>query len=467
MAFDAEIKTRVSYDTKDSEKNVNKLSGSLKNLASAAAIAFATKKIVDFSKAAIEAANIQIEAETKLETVLKSRLKATDDQIQAMKDLASETQKVGVIGDEVIISGQQQLATFLRSTDALAILTPAMADLAAQQNGVNASSQDLVGIANLMGKVMDGQASALTRVGITLTEVQKETIKTGDEMERAAVLAQIIEDNVGNMNEALAATDAGQIQQMKNEMGDLQEEIGKQLLPVALSLAKAFAAIVKPLVEFLVNNKLIVPLLGVLTVVLAALAVNLGIATLSMWGFNAAMLANPIGLVIAAIGLLVAAGIFLIKNWDQVSDFFSNLWNEIQDIFKAGINGIINILNLLPKLWELEINLVLDGLNFLIEQLNKIPGVDIESVGHVSLPRIPKLAKGGLAFGETQAIVGDNPNASVDPEVIAPLSKLQDIMGGNNGNQTVQLVVDGRILGEAVLNRTNAIMAGGFGVKIN
>lgn len=40
----------------------------------------------------------------------------------------------------------------------------------------------------------------------------------------------------------------------------------------------------------------------------------------------------------------------------------------------------------------------------------------------------PKLAKGGLAFGETLATVGDNFNAAVDPEVIAPLSTLNDIL---------------------------------------
>ena len=47
----------------------------------------------------------------------------------------------------------------------------------------------------------------------------------------------------------------------------------------------------------------------------------------------------------------------------------------------------------------------------------------------------PKLAKGGLAFGPTYAMVGDNPNAGVDPEVIAPLSKLKDMMvGGGTAN---------------------------------
>jgi hypothetical protein len=40
----------------------------------------------------------------------------------------------------------------------------------------------------------------------------------------------------------------------------------------------------------------------------------------------------------------------------------------------------------------------------------------------------PKLANGGLAYSPTMAMVGDNRNASIDPEVIAPLSKLQGMM---------------------------------------
>jgi hypothetical protein len=57
----------------------------------------------------------------------------------------------------------------------------------------------------------------------------------------------------------------------------------------------------------------------------------------------------------------------------------------------------------------------------------------------------PALAKGGLAFGPTMAMVGDNRNAGVDPEVIAPLSKLQSMMGG----QAVQ--VTGKISGRDIL----------------
>jgi hypothetical protein len=42
----------------------------------------------------------------------------------------------------------------------------------------------------------------------------------------------------------------------------------------------------------------------------------------------------------------------------------------------------------------------------------------------------PALAQGGLAYGPTMATVGDNRNARVDPEVIAPLSKLKGMLEG-------------------------------------
>lgn len=51
----------------------------------------------------------------------------------------------------------------------------------------------------------------------------------------------------------------------------------------------------------------------------------------------------------------------------------------------------------------------------------------------------PRLARGGLAFGPTYAMVGDNPNAGVDPEVIAPLSKLKSMMAGGMANVNITL----------------------------
>ena len=48
--------------------------------------------------------------------------------------------------------------------------------------------------------------------------------------------------------------------------------------------------------------------------------------------------------------------------------------------------------------------------------------------------KAPALAEGGLAFGPTMAMVGDNRNAGIDPEVIAPLSKLKAMLGDTGGS---------------------------------
>ena len=65
----------------------------------------------------------------------------------------------------------------------------------------------------------------------------------------------------------------------------------------------------------------------------------------------------------------------------------------------------------------------------------------------------PKLAQGGLATGPTMALVGDNRNARVDPEVIAPLSKLKSMMGDMGIGGTLETRISGNDL-IILLNRS-------------
>tara|TARA_R110000764_G_scaffold38443_2_gene85158 strand:+ start:3189 stop:5567 length:2379 start_codon:yes stop_codon:yes gene_type:complete len=73
-----------------------------------------------------------------------------------------------------------------------------------------------------------------------------------------------------------------------------------------------------------------------------------------------------------------------------------------------------------------------------------VAGLGAVQLGQVLSAPLPALAEGGLAFGETAALVGDNPNARVDPEVIAPLSKLKGMLGSQ------EVVVTGTIQGETI-----------------
>lgn len=169
---------------------------------------------------------VQQEAETKLSTVMRNTMQATDEQVQSIKDLCSEQQKLGVIGDEVQLAGAQELATYLEKTDSLKRLIPVMNDMVAQQYGLNATQESAVNIATMLGKVMEGQTGALSRYGYSFTEAQAEILKFGSEAERVATLTDVVTSSVGGMNEALAQTSSGKIKQLENTMGDLKETAG-------------------------------------------------------------------------------------------------------------------------------------------------------------------------------------------------------------------------------------------------
>ena len=49
------------------------------------------------------------------------------------------------------------------------------------------------------------------------------------------------------------------------------------------------------------------------------------------WVLNAAMSANPIGLVVIAIAGLIAAGAWLVQNWDEIAAWWNDLWSGIAD----------------------------------------------------------------------------------------------------------------------------------------
>ncbi len=187
-------------------------------------------------KLAASYANAELNA-TRLETIMRQRMKSTDAEIASIKKLTSAQADLGIISAGVQRAGAQQLATFLYQKSSLEVLIPAMNNLVAQQRGFGAEAGDAVNVANLMGKAMMGMTSALRRVGITFTEAQEAAIKNGNEQERAAMLAQIITDNVGEMNAALAKTDAGKQKQLANEMAALRSKIGSFVSAIAPAMS--------------------------------------------------------------------------------------------------------------------------------------------------------------------------------------------------------------------------------------
>ncbi|MBS7182902.1 MAG: hypothetical protein KH047_05310 [Eubacterium sp.] len=179
------------------------------------------------------------QAETKLKEVMGAMQGAGSAQVNTMKNLTSEISGYGVVGKTALINGAQQASTYFHQTDAVKTLLPKMADLAVQMHGVNVTSEDMVNIGNMTGKVMTGQVGALRRAGISFTEYQEKVMKNGTEMEKANMLAQVIEQNVGKMNEAMANTPEGVMARNRNDFNAVKTTIGEQVQPAIVSMFNA------------------------------------------------------------------------------------------------------------------------------------------------------------------------------------------------------------------------------------
>lgn len=96
-------------------------------------------------------------------------------------------------------------------------------------------------------------------------------------------------------------------------------------------------------------------------------------------------------------------------------------------------------------------------------------GMVAEQQAVIAAAAIPKFADGGIVYGPTLALTGEYPGASNNPEVIAPLSKLRDLIGnaGSGGGEVI-FKIDGASLVGVLANATRVAARSGrrTGIKI-
>ena len=166
-------------------------------------------------------------------------------------------------------------------------------------------------------------------------------------------------------------------------------------------------------------------------------------------------LKSPIGLVVLAIGALIAILVLLVMHWDEVKKWAVDTWNTICETFNAagtwfdehvltplkdGFKGFVNtvigwaegLANGIVSGIEWAINHVVDMINSIsFDVPDWVPFVGGShfgvSLSHVSFDRvsIPRLATGTVVppnAGEFAAILGDNKR---ETEVVSPISTMK------------------------------------------
>ena len=110
------------------------------------------------------------------------------------------------------------------------------------------------------------------------------------------------------------------------------------------------------------------------------------------------------------------------------AEFVHGICIMIWGIIKGALNLIIDALNTVWSALYGVLKSIVDGVGDFVGAIGDLFGQNWGFSMPDEVPRIPRLAQGGLVRAPTIAMVGDNKNAYNDPEVISPLSKLQGML---------------------------------------
>lgn len=266
--------------------------------------------LVNFGRQSVDAALKAEEVTAKFQQVAKNN-NWTDEEQKSLLSLNKTLGQTGVISGGTLKAAQAQLGTFALTADQVKTLTPALADMIANNKGYNATAQDGVQIANLLGKVMTGNATALSKYGVTMTDAQKKVLQEGSASEKAAMAAQVLEANFGGINRALAQTPQGKMTILQHEIAGLKTSIGNDLIAAFGGVGGAVIKMVQavePLITALFDKiaRLAQKIGPPLEKVFGAVADKIGKIDFSGLSNSLGSLSGPIA---AVTGLLGAAGL--------------------------------------------------------------------------------------------------------------------------------------------------------------
>lgn len=367
---DSKLTIKVDGDTKNFQKSLSdvtqgtkELQDKLSSIAMKATAAFAGLSAT--IGGLISTYRTQEQAEKKLATVLKSTGHAAGLTADELKKMASGFQNVSTFGDEAIIDAQSLLLTFTKiGKDVFPMATETILDMSA------AMGTDLKSSTVMLGKALNDPVAgiaALGRVGVQLTDEQKNLIKSfsdlGDTASAQKVILEELEVQFGGQARA-TAEGTGRFIQLSNTLGDMAEVIGKKLTKPLSEMAQwlndIFVNILgkhgDELGEIAATTLLFATNVAVLTAGLALAAKGMvlfraaAIATgITLKGLKGAMIGTGIGALIVALAYALTkfmenfkANMEAVqKMWKTTIQMFADVWAMVLGDMRESFSGFI------------------------------------------------------------------------------------------------------------------------------
>lgn len=295
--------------------------------------------VVAGAKAASAAAD-DAQSQTVLANSLHRATGATRAHVNAVEEYIDKTARATGVADDQL---RPAFAALARSTGSVE----------KSQKGLNlaldisaATGKDVGAVSNALAKGYGGTTTAL---GKLVPGLDKAILKSGDMNKISAELARM----TGGTAAKAAATEAGQRARANVAMDEAVETIGARLLPVYAKAAQAGAQAAnwlaanestafKLAVAIGALAAVVLVVNGVMKVCAAVTAVYHGVlavasgatkaAAAAQWVLNAALTANPVGLVVVAIAALVAGLVIAYKRSDTFRGVVDRLFGGLRRV---------------------------------------------------------------------------------------------------------------------------------------
>lgn len=275
---------RAAREQEQLNENINRGTSAadnmLKKIVSLVGAYASVSAVKGFAINSMEAANIQIDAQVQLRTVLENMgamdsYEALVDEVSgnelentltlntseamsaydAIVDKAAEIQGLGIYGDEAMIAGAAEFATYFEDANAIMSMMDTLTDYAMGMSGGGAlDTEAMVDYATGLGKIMSGSYDAMTKKGFEFTDTQKaiiegtateaqivaelgeEYLNMSSDMQAAATINNVIAEGWGGLYETMSNTPEGKLIQLNNTLGDIKENVGAGIYPAVVNL---------------------------------------------------------------------------------------------------------------------------------------------------------------------------------------------------------------------------------------
>ena len=314
------------------------------------------------------AGNLMTEGVQKLTGLLESSVKAAQDAQVSTVQLATamnnakvntEANRVAVeksvtAMENLAFTGNDTRAAMTTLVTATGSVTESQKLMGLAADLARAKHESLGEAASTLSRATTGSAKAFKEFGITLDTTLPKNQAISKAMDE-------LNQKIGGQAQAYLGTYAGQMELIKTKMEAAKETIGGALLPVLTNLMKMFSdilGVIKP----------ILPELTILIGIVGAVVVAVKAWEMAQAALDVVLNANPISLIVLAIGALIAA---IVMAWNHSKTFR----DIVVDVMKAVVEAVGWVIGALGDLVTAFIKIESGPLKLFLGALSHLPFV--------------------------------------------------------------------------------------------